>query len=189
MVNATGKIGKAITCSGTNKATVPYAAGQENDNHLITVSVWFKLATDPTTWPDDGVLVDKLNVYRVGIQNDGTIFFRITDGSFNYPTAITTTKYSSTSTWYHVVCTCGLAGATALKIYVNDVEATYFYRDALADDMAYDISTDIVFGNTAAASKPFVGSEDEIRIWFRAFVQAGVDSLYAKENAGTSYPW
>jgi hypothetical protein len=190
-VNQTGKIGKAVTYNNTGYATIPYAAFSSITDKE-TISFWFYPTSLPSTvtrneWLFTHEIAGTDETSRVLWNTDGkiyAIFDNTSDVNYqvNSAAAITTLNV-----WYHVVAVCPGNGQT-LKLYINNVDVS---TSAGTFSGTLKVSTAV---STIANDDPIdiyglVGTLDELGIWKRALPALGVDSLYVKVNAGTSYPW
>lgn len=93
-----------------------------------------------------------------------------------------TTLFTSTSVWYHVVCTYdGSSDVAGLKIYVNGVEETYTnIKNTLTDTIINAQSFRIGLFNPTFA--PFNGNIDEVSAWKKELSQTDVDGISANPN-------
>jgi hypothetical protein len=183
---ASGKLGRCFTFNGTT-SKVSFGNVIKPTN-AITISAWVKTSNTTT---DNQILgchyySTAWQGYYLIVYSDGAVGFflgtntaAVLDMSTNpiYPTLV------NNGAWHHIVATWN--GTTAY-IYVDNIQST---GTAFSTPISYNASNSLYLGYDNRNSVGYNGDIDMTYIWNRAFGVSGVDSLFTKENTGTTYPW
>jgi hypothetical protein len=190
-VNQTGKIGKAVTYNNTGYATVPYAAFSAITDKE-TISFWFYPTSLPSTvtrneWLFTHEIAGTSETSRVLWNKDDNKIYAIFDNTSDVTYQVNSAAITGLSQWYHIVAVCPGNGQ-ALKLYINDVDVSTS-PGTFSGTLKVSTAQAIIANDDASDNYGLVGTLDELGIWRRALSASGVDSVYVKENTGTSYPF
>jgi hypothetical protein len=109
------------------------------------------------------------------VNTNGTIRFRITDGTEHNAT---TSNTISAGQWYHVVCVWDKTiDSGELKIYIDGTEASYSTQQSQTNNTTENVSLRL----GRAASTYFDGSIDQVRIYSTALTSSQVTELYEEK--------
>jgi hypothetical protein len=148
-----------------------------------TISAWVYTTTTGAT---TGAIVSNENY---NTDRSGVSFVRSGKNIYVFIASAAAMQYHnnttalSINTWYHVVFTWNSSGN--MCTYVNNGTPKTDAMTLTPDMTVHDWH----IGNSPVTDIPWAGYIDCVRIWNRELAAAGVDSLYTKENAGTTYPW
>lgn len=154
----------------------------------LTISAWVKTSetTKYTIILDCHLLGTNFEGYQLSIDNSGPVaVFMGTNTSTMLD--ITSNPISPTlltnNAWHHVVATWD--GSTVYVYVDNSKDGGTAYSSAIV----YNASNVLYIGYDPHNVTYANGSIKMVYVWNRALSTAGVDSLYAKESIGTTYPW
>ncbi len=179
---AAGNVGQGFQFTNTQHVEVPDSASLDLTN-AITLETW----VSPQQLGSAGnntILLFKGNIgvltqqsYGMFYNNDGTVTFRVCDGStcLNAGTGVVLPL----NTFSHIV---GTYDGTTVKFYVNGV-LTNFFPFSLGT--IFNSTNPLIIGSNAGT---FVGKMDEVSIYNRAITQGEVTSIFNAGTAGKCVP-
>lgn len=183
--NVSGIIGGAYKFDGVNDGIV---LGDALDSYTSgaskkwTYSLWVKkngIGTDDmliAKWQS----ADPNREYQMYFNTaNNIIFFSDSLGDYSANMYSTTTStYTSTNNWYHVVFVwdSSLAAANRQSIYVNGTLQTTTVVGSITS--IYDGIRNLTFGADSAGNAPFNGAIDEISFWNRGLSSSEISILY-----------
>ncbi|OGM08815.1 hypothetical protein A2Z67_02300 [Candidatus Woesebacteria bacterium RBG_13_36_22] len=179
--DASGKIGRCFTYDGSDSVS---CGSVLHLTSYLTVSCWMKTTNTGADWY---ALVGNYGSVN-GFGYDITYYAASTRIEWGVRSTGHTTVYTavdadlSNGNWHHIVCKWD---GIARKIYIDGVDA------GSADSWTYapESSGDNLYIGDRGTCNAWIGSIDAVRIWERALTEDEIEELYAKENAGTGYPW
>jgi hypothetical protein len=182
---ASGKIGRCYTFNGTS-SNVSFGNVLKPTNKF-TISAWIKTTntTGETTILDCKAYGSNWEGYQFfmnGTQVALTLYSN-TATQLDYETKPTGAGTLGDGTWHHIVATWD---GTNVYLYADNFKSA---ASPYSTTLVYNASNSLVMGNSPADAVWTTGDIDNVYIWNRALGTLGVDSLYTKENTGTTYPW
>ena len=163
--------GKALQFDGVNDYVSAGNSSILNPTQGISVQAWIYTKAY-TTYPriiskETSVIA---NPYDLELTSSRNIKFFIGDGK----TEIGTPDIDVTllNTWVHVV---GTYDGQNIKIHINGVLKGTTPRVGTISSK----TTNVIFGNNPASTRPFNGIIDEVKIWNKALTQAEIQTEYS----------
>jgi hypothetical protein len=180
----TGKINNGFSFDGTNDY-VDLGDNFDNDgSQTMSYSFWVNFNNTTSNRTIFGKYLSGQILQGLSQQSNSTILFTI---QRTYPSnmlRVSTVNTFSVSTWYNVVVTYdGSKNASGVKIYINNVEATY---NIVSDNFTGNSSNSGSF-KIGHSFGYFYGKIDDFSIWNRVITPTEVGELY-NSGAGKQYP-
>jgi len=139
---------------------------------VICLSTWINVNDLSSTQMFFGSTCSSGCSFGGQVNTNGTIRFRITDGTERNAT---TSNTISAGQWYHVVCVWDKTiDGGELKIYIDGTEASYSTQQSQTNNTTENVSLRL----GRAASTYFNGSIDQVRIYSTALTSSQVNELY-----------
>jgi hypothetical protein len=139
---------------------------------VICLSTWINVDDLSSTQMFFGSTCSSGCSFGGQVNTNGTIRFRITDGTEHNAT---TSNTISAGQWYHVVCVWDKTiDSGELKIYIDGTEASYSTQQSQTNNTTENVSLRL----GRAASTYFDGSIDQVRIYDTALTSSQVADLY-----------
>jgi hypothetical protein len=146
---------------------------------VICLSAWINVDDLSSTQMFFGSTCSSGCSFGGQVNTNGTIRFRITDGTEHNAT---TSNTISAGQWYNIVCVWDKTiDSGELKIYIDGTEASYSTQQSQTNNTTENVSLRL----GRAASTYFNGSIDQVRIYSTALTQSQVTTL--ARGIATSY--
>lgn len=161
---------------------------QLNNVAAFTVEGWAKQTTNTDTETIFYKAADASNDIQLS-TNGGTMYVEVGNGSDSYGTWAAYSATITTDTWFHWAIVYDGAGGTdadRLKLYINGNTTPIVLAFTGTIPATTSSSLSAVDAYLSAATSPFGGLMDEVRIWSVARSGAEIAAAYNKIIAGST---